>query len=359
MSGWLGIVAGCVRVTVPATPSEVTDSPSPMPQSSPVVLTGAVVVGLGQADVRFEGGRITGLGDVSLDGATVVALPGQFLVPGVIDSHVHLAYMPKATELADGGVVAVVDLASPISWLAARPVVPRVLASGPMVTAVNGYPVTSWGSGGYGTECEDAAAADAAVDAHVAAGAGVIKLPVTSAPVLADDALASAASRAHALGLLVVSHALSDANAASAAAAGADWLAHTPTEALSASTLSAWSGKGVISTLRAFGGGADTIANLRALREAGATVVYGTDFGNTSTLGVDADELTLMASAGMTPAEILAAATSVPATTWGFADLGELAVDHAATLLVLETDPLIDPTALARPSAVWIDGVQR
>ena len=52
----------------------------------------------------------------------------------------------------------------------------------------------------------------------------------------------------------VAAHAISDAEALRAANTGADVLAHTPVEALSEATLSAWSNKVIVSTLAAFGG---------------------------------------------------------------------------------------------------------
>jgi imidazolonepropionase-like amidohydrolase len=326
------------------------------PPAGPLALQGGVVVGTGPADLLIEEGRITAVGTVDTEGATVVDVSGRFLVPAAIDSHVHLAYLPQADAMADGGVAAAVDLASPIGWLATRPTVPRILASGPMVTAVDGYPVTSWGAGGYGTECADAAAAAAAVASHHAAGAQVVKLPITGPPVLDEAARLAAVEAAHGLGLDVVSHALGDGDAAAAAAAGVDWLAHTPTGPLSEATVAAWAGRGVISTLRAFGGSETAVANLAALRAAGAVVLYGTDFGNTATAGVDGEEIALLQRAGLTSAEILASMTSSPAAAWGWTDLGVIEPGRAASLLVLTEDPLVDPTALARPDQVYLDG---
>jgi imidazolonepropionase-like amidohydrolase len=115
----------------------------------------------------------------------------------------------------------------------------------------------------------------------------------------------------------------------------------------------------VVPTLAAFGGGADTLANLTALHDAGAAVLYGTDFGNTRTPGIQAAELRAMRDAGLSSAEILAAGTSTPAAQWGFDGLGEIAVGARASLLVLEADPLADPLTLADPVQVWVDGVRR
>jgi imidazolonepropionase-like amidohydrolase len=115
----------------------------------------------------------------------------------------------------------------------------------------------------------------------------------------------------------------------------------------------------VISTLGAFGGAASTVDNLRALRAAGATVLYGTDFGNTRDTGIDREELRLLGEAGLDGAAILAAGTSTPAKVWAWTDLGGIEVGKAASLLVLDADPLVDASTLPRPVTVWIDGLAR
>lgn len=322
------------------------------------VLAGGTVVGVGVADVEVRDGRIVAVGTVG-DAPATVDVSGRWLVPAVIDSHVHLAYLDDVPGMADGGVAGAVDWAAPLPWLAQDHAPLRIVASGPMVTAVDGYPTQSWGSGGYGLEVADAEAARAAVGQLRDAGAGVIKLPVTAAPVLDDAALAAAVDEAHALGLKVGTHALSDEHAARAAAAGVDVLVHAPTERLSDATLDAWAGRTVIPTLRAFGSGPDAVANVAGLRERGAVVLYGTDFGNSRVPGVDAGELQLLLDAGLDPQAVLAAATSAPASAWGLDDLGAIEAGRAASLLVLPRDPLVDPLVLAEPERVYLDGAAR
>lgn len=330
-----------------------------------VAIRGVTVVGGASdglvVDVIAVDGVITAIG-AGLADADAWDGAGRFLAPAFIDSHVHLAYLPQGAELAAGGVAAAIDLAAPLEFLAADHSPLRVLASGPMITAVGGYPTRSWGSEGYGIECADAADAAAGVNELRERGAGLIKLPITAAPVLDDAALRSAVDAAAALGMPVVSHALADDEAALARSVGVDALAHTPTASLSDATLAAWSDGAVISTLGAFGGSATTVANLRALRAAGATVLYGTDFGNTRTAGIDPTELSLLAEAGMSPTEIMAAGTSAPAAWWGLdgpGGLGEVAVGRAASFLLLERDPRETVDAWTAPAAVFVDGVQR
>jgi imidazolonepropionase-like amidohydrolase len=85
--------------------------------------------------------------------------------------------------------------------------------------------------------------------------------------------------------MIVVAHALSDAAARRAADAGVDVLGHTPVEPLAESTIQAWRGRTVISTLAAFGGTPAAVTNLRRLRDAGVTVLYGTDLGTCAMRG--------------------------------------------------------------------------
>lgn len=311
-------------------------------------------------DVELGQGLVLAVGaDLDADGATEIDGAGRVLAPAFIDSHVHLAYLPRAEELAAGGVAAAVDLAAPEAFLAELPGALEVLAAGPMVTAEGGYPTRSWGAGGYGLEVSGADEAAAAVSALHDAGARVVKLPVTGDPVLDDDALAAAVTTAHELGLKVATHALGDAEALRAAGAGADVLAHVPTAPLGAEACAAWSERAVIGTLAAFGGSQAARDNLAELHARGATVLYGTDFGNTRTAGIDPDELDLMRAAGFDNGEILAAGTSTAAAFWGLDHLGAIEPGKQASVLLLSGDPLDDIGLLTEPERVWIAGVER
>ncbi len=347
----LGLLVGC----------SVADAEPP--EQDPLgrtVLRGGHVVGLGVADLALEGGLIRAVGTVATTpDDQIIDVGGRWLVPAFIDSHVHLAYLPADDAMARGGVAGAVDHAAPLSFFEQSRGPVSLKLSGPMVTAELGYPTQSWGANGYGLQCADTAAARAAVQQLAKRGASLIKLPLTSGPSLSDEMFAAAASEAHALGLKVSSHALSAALALQAAQGGADVLAHTPTEQLTTTAVELWSKRAVISTLRAFGGGAAAQANLAALAEAGATVLYGTDFGNTTDAGIDGAELQLMLSAGLSPQQILDAGTKTPAQFWGFDRLGSIEVGKDASLLVLGSDPLMDPTVLAQPDRVFIGGSQQ
>ena len=333
------------------------DSGTP-PSSTRFVLRGGNVFGVGQQNLLIDAGKVVAVGVADDAAERVVNVSGRFIVPGFIDSHVHLAYYPEgAAELAASGIVAVLDLAAPLESLPVDHAPLRVLNAGPMITAPGGYPSNSWGADGYGLGVASKAAGAAAVETLFKAGVAVIKVPLTAAPTLDDATVKAVVDAAHAHGLKVYTHALEEANAARAAKDGVDVLAHTPTEALSEATLTAWQTKTVISTLSAFGGGDAAIENLKALRQRGARVLYGTDFGNTRVTGVQKREITLLGAAGLDGASIVRAGTSVPAQFLGLSDLGTLEVGKRASFLVLADDPALDPQTLSQPVAVYVDGV--
>ncbi len=279
---------------------------------------------------------------------------GATIVPAFVDAHVHLSYDPVATEHAAGGIAVAIDLAAPIEALTSPGDPLLVLRSGPMITSPNGYPLDSWGRAGFGIECADASSCTARVDQLVTAGAAVIKVPIEDVGGLDDASLAAIGARAHALHRLFVAHALTQMAVTRALRAGVDVLAHTPVTALDETTLEAMRGHAVISTLSAFGG----VETLRALRAHGVDVVYGTDLGNTRTTGIDPDEIALLAAAGLDLAAIVEAATATPARLFGLPRHGELSPGHAASFLLYRR-ALTDPTQLASPDVVVLDGVVR
>ena len=276
----------------------------------------------------------------------------QWLWPPLIDSHVHLSYWSVGDELAKAGVLGAVDLAAPEATLG-TPAPIDVIAAGPMLTHSNGYPLDAWGSDGFGIGCDEAACVTQAIDRLAAHGARVIKLALDDdglAPALVPVAVAAA----HGHHLRVAAHALSDASAALAGRAGVDVLAHTPVEPLSPSTIALWRGRAVISTLAAFGGSESAVANLRALRAAGATVLYGTDLGNTRVAGPNPDEVALLRTAGLDDTAITDAMTTAPAAYWQVP--ARLAAGSEATFLVLDGDPRRDARVLLSPRAAWLRG---
>jgi imidazolonepropionase-like amidohydrolase len=254
---------------------------------------------------------------------------------------VHLAFYPVAEQLAQHGVRAVVDLASPESTLGTKSPI-QVIRSGPMLTHPNGYPLDAWGSDGYGIGCDSVDCVNTTIERLHREGARVIKLA------LDDDGLDPSLVRpaidaAHRLRLKVVVHALTNESVERAGREGADVLAHTPLEPLSQKAIEAWRvvvpphtwqgmviqspnrrERAVITTLAAFGGSPAAIENLRKLRAVGVTVLYGTDLGNLRVDGPSGEEMALMKQAGMTDGEVQDAMIAVPLHFWGFDAMGPI-----------------------------------
>lgn len=282
--------------------------------------------------------------------ADAAALP--FLWPPMIDSHVHLAFWPVAEQLAAKGVLGAVDLGAPLEQLAALRAAPLdVRYAGPLLTRPGGYPLDSWGQGGYGLPCDAVPCLDAAVAELVRRDASVIKIALADNG-LAAELVAPAVAAAHRAGLKVAAHALGDAEALLAAQAGCDLLAHTPLEPLSAATVEAWRGRAVISTLAAFGGRDAAVENLRRLRGAGVTILYGTDLGNQRDAGPSDEELALLRKAGLDDAALVEAMTTAPARYWNLGGVLSLDEAHPAALLVLAGDPRRDVRFLLSPRSI-------
>jgi imidazolonepropionase-like amidohydrolase len=103
-------------------------------------------------------------------------------------------------------------------------------------------------------------------------------------------------------------------------------------------------------------------ANLRAVRRAGIPIAMGTDAGNPLTLHGPAvyAEMEAMQRDGLTPAEVIVAATRNAARAMGRgADLGTLEVGKAADLLIVGADPTRDVANLRALRWVVRGGVVR
>ncbi|MET1232703.1 MAG: amidohydrolase family protein [Candidatus Limnocylindrales bacterium] len=81
-----------------------------------------------------------------------------------------------------------------------------------------------------------------------------------------------------------------------------------------------------------------------AARSAGVTLAMGYDSGPP---GTSARELVRLAEAGLPPLEAITAATSGSAQALGLADRGIVKPGKVADLLVVDGDPIVDPTVIA------------
>jgi imidazolonepropionase-like amidohydrolase len=318
----------------------------------------------GRVAIALDGSHIVEIASQPPRGAHGYDASGQLLVRAFTDAHVHLAIAADARAQSDalmrGGVCAVLDLGAPEN------VVPRfreyaplqVAFAGPLLTAPRGYPTQTWGADGYGLEIASEQDARRAVARLAALGARVVKLVFDGRFPVLDGAVArAAAEEAHRRRLLVAGHAPDPGLVRRAIDAGVDVLAHAPTGKLADDLVREIGARRlrVVSTLHAYGG--EGVDNLRRLREAGAIVVYGTDLGNEGTSpGIDAEELSLLASAGLSFDEILGSVRE-GARLAGFDE--EIAAGARADLLLVPEEAVAEPALLANPTRVWIAGALR
>ncbi len=331
---------------------------------------GALIVD-GHGVVRYLGPLVTGTvpPDVPMVGGTQ-----HWIGPGVVDAHVHLAFA-SAAELLRGGVVGVRDLGAPPAraraWRTGHrtPVTgqPWVAVAGPVLTAPGGYPSQSWGRDGFALPVSTPGQARQVVHRIAADGADVVKIALEPGPagwpVPAPAVVRAVVEAAHRTGLAVVAHALTVDMVGRAVDAGVDELAHVPTQRLPDAVVERLARRNisVTSTLQTFfyqGVGRDAAANASALHREGVRLRYGTDLGNDGTrAGVDPRELDRLADAGLGRLGALRAATEFAAQAPGIRGrTGRLRVGERAALVVLSADPLREPGAWRRPTAVLADG---
>ncbi|MEK0097043.1 amidohydrolase family protein [Streptomyces sp. A475] len=372
----------------------------------------------GAGVVFVDGGRIAGVEAAGFGvptGVEVLDRPSGTLLPGLIDTHVHLVGDggPGALQRLGGrsqdelfrtierslriqlaaGVTTVRDLGdvawSVVDWRARRPRsgLPTVVASGPALTSRGGR-CRHLGGGASGSD-----GLRAAVHERAERGADVVKImagggvlppgsPLDQGRFTAEE-LALVVRQAHAVGLPVTAHAHALVSIRDAIAAGVDGIehctfltadsVHVPEEAIAALAAqgivvcpalgrvpAAVSPPRLMEHMREAGPGYDALRR-RVVRAhlAGVTIIAGTDggIGPGAPHGILPRAVMDLVSGGMAAADALATATSVAARACGLGGRkGRVRTGYDADLIVVDGDPFTDMAALTRLDVTVLGG---
>jgi imidazolonepropionase-like amidohydrolase len=376
-----------------------------------LVLHGARIIdGTGTEPVRgravvVEGGTITAV----VDGARAprgrgIDLAGHTLLPGLINSHVHLCFgaeadpvrpmreeslamtaikaLMRARLTAEAGVTTVRDLGGrEYAEMAVRRAIQEGLVAGPRIVAA-GRPVCMTGGHGHflAREADGPDDARKAVREQLKAGADVIKLIATGgvmtpgvepgSPQLTRDEMRAAIEEANRAGRRTAAHAMAATGISDAIAAGITSIEHGVflTDEIVAHMRR--DGTYLVPTLNApvaiAAGGlaagipdfmvrkseevlAAHVASFQLAHRAGVRIAAGADSGTPlNPHGSLLPELELMVKFGMTPLEAIRSATTVAAECLGLGAItGRIAPGHAADLVAVAGDPAERIQALA------------
>jgi len=337
--------------------------------------------------VVIENGLISSLktAEVVLDGQ------GGTLLPGFIDSHIHLDHISNLENAAKWGITTMLDMAttSPelVDSLRNQPGLTDIRscyhpasAAGGIQTARMGFPVSSIVTGS-----EDA---ERFVTEQIALGADYIKIIIEDPNIMGTAALTpeiivALVEAAHKRNKRVFAH-VTTVNAFKIASdANVDVLTHAPLgEPLPETIVEAIARKGliIVPTLVMMKGITQNLTKMpthpsvdyhnpeitvEAFVKAGIPIIVGTDAndGPNSFCRVSHgesihEEFELLVAAGMTPVQVLQGTTSLPAKMFGFEDRGTIEVGKRADLILVDGDPTLDIKATRKIKNVWIGGIQ-
>lgn len=342
------------------------------------------------------------------DNGTVIDLKDATVLPGLIDTHVHLLMnlgpqtqikmlTQNDVEAAFDGIVnarttlmagftTVQDLGSRSATIfALRDAIaagkvpgPRILASGVAIDA-NG------GEGAIG--CSGALECRRKVRAHIAAGADVIKTAITGGTSFSlgeppsrftPEEMQAVVSTAESMGRRVAAHAHGAASIDFAVRYGAHSIEHGTY--LEADTIRRMRRNGTLLVptmvagriMEAFAANpmmpeafrkeasamtANLLDAASRAHEGGVAIVFGTDAG-AAVHGNNAQEFALLVEAGLTPMEAIQAATVNAARHLRLSQqIGSIEAGKAADIVAVRRDPLADITALETIDFVMKGGV--
>jgi len=355
-----------------------------------VIVSGTLIDGTGADPIKdavliIQGERIVAVGARSSIGipanAQIIEVQGATILPGFFNAHVHGAYdEEKLAAWAQEGVTTVRDLGAN-QWPPSQVLLDRVekdnryarlISGGIFITPPGGYPIAVFG--GSGKTISTTEEAQLAVNELLDQGADVIKISLESGqifgrqiPMLTTEQVQAIVATAQQRGTRVSAHATVTKDLQRAIDEGIDDVAHMVVDPINDKLIKAMTERDMvwvptIELWKNVGQGQDTnvIDNLRRYVAADGKVALGTDFEGYYTpfqLGMPTKEIGWMSEAGMTPMQIIVAATKNAAYVSNVEqDLGTLEAGKIADVLIVKGDPLQDLKALSNVQYVIHNG---
>jgi imidazolonepropionase-like amidohydrolase len=313
------------------------------------------------------------------------------LLPGFIDSHVHLASVADLEQGTQWGCTTMLDMGSPAmaltNSLRHRKGLADIRGSGNPASAPGGWQTTRMGFP-VSSAVTGPADADRFVADRVLEGADYIKVIVEDPGRMGSAALdvstiTALVESAHKAGLKTIAHISTLAALIHATDAGVDIITHAPLDATVDEHLAlSLANRGIVSVptlimmrtivsraehMPTHGAGIEyghARSTVSAFYRAGITILAGTDSNSAPASPAQIQhgeafhqELRLLVEAGLTPVEALRSATVIPAEYFGFTDRGSIESGRRADLLLIDGDPTQDITATQAIRGVWVAGV--
>ncbi len=363
------------------------------------VVDGVTATRIRNATILVDRGRITSIreGGPVPAGATVIDAAGRWIAPGMIDVHTHIASLASARRAIDAGVTTVRSASVPAfqdvvmreEARAGQIVAPDILATGVFVTPQLGETLLADArlgvlAGGVQTPEELRLVvrvnADRGVNWIKTRGTERAGLPDTDPrqQTYTEAQLRAIVEEATAHRIPVMAHAHGDEGAYAAVKAGVRSIEHGTYLSDSTLRLMRANGTWLVPTLSTIvdlttpGGDYDNPVlvlrgqhmaprieeTIRRARALGVRIAAGadTDYGPSSVTRISHEVIRFVAL-GMTPLEALTTATSGAAELLGVGDrTGRIADGYEADLILVERDPLVEPTTLQDVLVVVTNG---